>query len=167
LLKRFFLVACAFCFCQYTCLCKQVRCWLHITFCMFCITIVSQRCLGGPRFADNDENHKVTVNQDAELLCSPNFHPDVSFRWFFEYDIGNGSREVWCTNQSESERVTERIRLSCTMNRSTLIIRDTEFDDAGVYWCEAAHMFNRRNKTFHLSIKSEPLNFKKSMLYIF
>ncbi|XP_065912347.1 basigin-like [Dysidea avara] len=107
---------------------------------------------GGPRFADTNENHKVTVNQDAELLCSPSFYPAVNFKWIFEFEI-NGSREVPCVNQSQ--RVTDRIRLSCTMNSSTLIIEDTEFDDAGVYWCEASHQYNGRNKTFHLSIKSQ------------
>ena len=94
----------------------------------------------------------MTVNQDAELLCSPSFYPAVNFKWIFEFEI-NGSREVPCVN--ESQRVTDRIRLSCTMNSSTLIIEDTEFDDAGVYWCEASHQYNGRNKTFHLSIKSE------------
>ena len=126
--------------------------------------------LGGPRFADNDENHKVTVNQDAELLCSLNFHPAVTFKWIFEFAISDdGSREVVCTNENESQPITDTVESDYLVYQTAtlFIIMDTEFDDAGVYWCKASHMYNSHNKTFHLSIRSEFQLVLKQLLSVF
>ena len=123
--------------------------------------------LGGPRFATPNEHHKVTVNQDTELLCSPSSYPAVNFKWYFEFDTNNGSREIICPpNQTNPVIVTDRITIFCSANRSTLVIKETEFDDEGVYRCQAFHRFNERNKTFHLNVKSRLRNFLFLMLCV-
>ena len=78
----------------------------------------------GPHFITNPTaSQKVVINRKVRLTCSAEGFPIPSIVWFMNNTmIGNGMTIVQST---------------LNINSSTLIISNANFNDSGMYYCQA------------------------------
>ena len=108
----------------------------------------------GPRFITNLEaNQEVVINGEFNLTCSAEGFPRPSIIWFMN-------------NTMISSGVSD-VNMSMTVLTSTLTISNANFNDSGMYYCQAeSSEFTDLNVTSRVGIITVTVVGKLSVIYL-
>ena len=97
-----------------------------------------------PYFTTELKDHHADLNSDVTLICEARGKPDVTYTWYI-----NSTQYDYIPSQEK-----ERIKVE-TGQDSRLTIRGANYNNEGMYQCEASNSLSGRLSTAQLFVFSK------------